>query len=336
MSLPLDGLPLKGEGMATGSLTAAHRKHILDLDDFSRAEIELVLATAQAMKEILGRPIKKVPTLRGKTVVNAFYENSTRTRISFELAAKNLGADVVNFSASSSSVSKGESLIDTIKTLEALGADIIVMRHSESGAPYLAAQHFSGSILNGGDGTHAHPTQALLDAFTMQERLGSLVGRKVVILGDILHSRVARSNVWGLTCLGAEVVLCGPPTLLPYPQGEMLWGANPKHTVAVQVEYNIERALRGADAVMALRMQKERQQSGLLPSLREYITYYGLTRERMALAAPHALVMHPGPMNEGVEIMSDVATSAQSVIEAQVTNGVAVRMALLYLLAAGK
>lgn len=312
------------------------RKHILDLDDFSRSEIELVLDTAKAMKEILNRPIKKVPTLRGKTVVNAFYENSTRTRISFELAAKNLSADVVNFSASSSSVSKGESLIDTIKTLEALGADIIVMRHSESGAPYLAARHFSGSILNGGDGTHAHPTQALLDIFTMQERLGSVAGRRVVILGDVFHSRVARSNVWGLAHMGAEVVLCGPPTLLPYPEGELIWGATGSHTVTVQVDYNIERALKNANVIMTLRMQQERQQGGLLPSLREYINYYGLTRERVALANPHALVMHPGPMNEGVEIMSDVATSAQSVIEAQVTNGVAVRMALLYLLAAGQ
>ncbi len=317
------------------TLTPAHRRHILDLDDFSKGEIDLVLDTAVAMKEILGRPIKKVPTLRGKTVVNAFYENSTRTRISFELAAKNLSADVVNFTASSSSVSKGESLVDTIRTLEALGADVIVMRHSESGAPYLAAQHFRGSILNGGDGTHAHPTQALLDMFTMRERLGDLAGRKVVILGDIFHSRVARSNVWGLTRMGAEVVLCGPPTLLPFKPGPLEWGATADNSVTVQVEYNIERALKNADVVMALRMQKERQAGGLLPSIREYVNLYGLSAARVALARPVALIMHPGPMNEGVEIMSDVAYSRQSVIEEQVTNGVAVRMALLYLIAGG-
>jgi len=317
------------------TLTPAHRRHILDLDDFSKEEIELVLDTTVAMKEILGRPIKKVPTLRGKTVVNAFYENSTRTRISFELAAKNLSADVVNFTASSSSVSKGESLVDTIRTLEALGADIIVMRHSESGAPYLAAQHFRGSILNGGDGVHAHPSQALLDMFTMRERLGRIAGCKVVILGDIFHSRVARSNVWGLARMGAEVVLCGPPTLLPFKPGAFDWGASADNRVTVTVEHNIERALKDADVIMALRMQKERQQGGLLPSIREYVNLYGLSAARVALASPHALIMHPGPMNEGVEIMSDVAYSRQSVIEEQVTNGVAVRMALLYLIAGG-
>lgn len=314
------------------TLTPAHRRHILDLDDFSAAEITLVLDTAVAMKEILHRPIKKVPTLRGKTVVNAFYENSTRTRISFELAAKNLSADVVNFTASSSSVAKGESLIDTIRTLEALGADVIVMRHGESGAPYLAAQHFRGSVLNGGDGSHAHPTQALLDMFTMRERLGDIGGRKVVILGDVFHSRVARSNVWGLARMGAEVVLCGPPTLLPYKAGDFSWGASDANSVTVTVEHNIERALKGADVIMALRMQKERQQGGLLPSIREYVNLYGLTNQRVALAQPNALVMHPGPMNEGVEIMHDVAYGRQSVIEDQVTNGVAVRMALLYLI----
>jgi aspartate carbamoyltransferase catalytic subunit len=317
------------------TLTPAHRRHILDLDDFSMDEIELVLDTTVAMKEILGRPIKKVPTLRGKTVVNAFYENSTRTRISFELAAKNLSADVVNFTASSSSVSKGESLVDTIRTLEALGADIIVMRHSESGAPYLAAQHFRGSILNGGDGVHAHPSQALLDMFTMREKLGSINALRVVILGDIFHSRVARSNVWGLARMGAEVILCGPPTLLPFKRGAFAWGATADNCVTVTVEHNIERALKNADVIMALRMQKERQQGGLLPSIREYVNLYGLSAARVALARPNALIMHPGPMNEGVEIMSDVAYSRQSVIEEQVTNGVAVRMALLYLIAGG-
>ncbi len=328
-------IAVEQQAQPPATLTPAHRRHILDLDDFSKDEIELVLDTSVAMKEILGRPIKKVPTLRGKTVVNAFYENSTRTRISFELAAKNLSADVVNFTASSSSVSKGESLVDTIRTLEALGADVIVMRHSESGAPYLAAQHFRGSILNGGDGTHAHPTQALLDIFTMREKLGEIAGRKVVILGDIFHSRVARSNVWGLARMGAEVVLCGPPTLLPFKPGALEWGATADNSVTVHVEYNIERALKNADVVMALRMQKERQTSGLLPSIREYVNLYGLTTARVALARSNALIMHPGPMNEGVEIMSDVAYSRQSVIEEQVTNGVAVRMALLYLIAGG-
>ena len=306
-------------------------RHILDVDDFTIDEIELVMATAAEMKEILSRPIKKVPTLRGTSVTIIFWEASTRTRVSFEVAAKNLSADVVNIAAQASSVTKGESLVDTIRTIEALGADMIVMRHGTSGAPYLAAEHFSGHVLNGGDGWHAHPTQALLDLYTMREHLpeGTVAGRKVVILGDVLHSRVARSNIWTLTKSGVDLWLCGPATLL---RGFERWaGATIPGSATFTVTSDIERALEGADVVMALRIQKERQESGLLPPLREYTARFALTRERLALASPDALVMHPGPMNEGLEIMPDVATGTQSVITDQVTNGVAVRMALLFL-----
>jgi aspartate carbamoyltransferase catalytic subunit len=309
---------------------------VLDLDDFGREEIDRVLDTAVEMKEILRRPIKRVPALRGKTVVNLFYEPSTRTRVSFELAAKNLSADVVNVSASGSSVEKGESIVDTIKTLEALGAETIVIRHAQSGAPYLAAAHTHASVINAGDGWHAHPTQALLDLFTMRERFGSIAGLSVVIVGDVLHSRVARSNIWGLTKMGARVTLCSPHSLLPV-LGDPSPGPEPPcgcgaHLPPVRVEPAIEAALEGADVVMALRMQLERQSGGLLPSLREYVRRYQLNAERLRLARPEALVMHPGPMNEGIEIAPDVAHGQQSVIQAQVTNGVAVRMALLYLL----
>jgi aspartate carbamoyltransferase catalytic subunit len=308
-----------------------NRRHVLDLDDFSAEEIQTVLQTTDSMKGILARPISRVPALRGKTVVNLFYENSTRTRVSFELAAKNLSADVVNVSASGSSVAKGESLVDTIRTLQALGGHVVVIRHSSSGAPYLVAQHLDGSVINAGDGWHAHPTQALLDLYTIRERLGGIAGLNIVIVGDVLHSRVARSNVWGMTKLGAKVTLCGPTTLLPIVGAPDLISGLP----AVRLEQNVERALEGADVVMALRIQLERQTGGLLPSLREYIQLYQLTTERVALARPGCLVMHPGPMNEGVEIAPEVAHGAQSVIEDQVANGVAVRMALLYLLAAG-
>jgi len=308
------------------------RKDVLDLDDFSAEEIGLILQTTDAMKEILSRPIKRVPPLRGKTVVNLFYEASTRTRVSFELAAKNLSADVVNITASGSSVQKGESLVDTIRTLQALGGDMIVIRHSQAGAPYLVAQHLDGSVINAGDGWHAHPTQALLDLYTIREHLGRISGLNVTILGDILHSRVARSNVWGMTKMGANVTLCGPTTLLPVVgEPDLATGWPP-----VRLEPDLNRALEGADVVMALRIQKERQQGGLLPSLREYVQLYQLTRERLARAKPGCLVMHPGPMNEGIEIAPDVAYGGQSVIEDQVSNGVAVRMALLYLLAAGR
>jgi len=302
--------------------------HILDVDDFTWEEIELVFHTTQAMKEVLSRPIKRVPTLRGKTIITLFYEPSTRTRLSFELAAKNLSADVVNLSASVSSVAKGESLVDTLGTLQALGADIVVMRHPQSGAPYIAAKYIEASMVNAGDGWHAHPTQALLDLYTIYEHKGSLKGLKAVIIGDIMHSRVARSNIWGLTTMGIEVTLCCPPTLLPAGLDRQH-----HHFPSVSIEPNIELALDGADVVMTLRLQLERQQSGLLPSIREYIQLYQLTEARLARAKPDALVFHPGPVNEGVEISPAVAHGPQSVINEQVTNGVAVRMALLYLLA---
>jgi len=309
------------------SVEPTRRRHVLDLDDFTVEEFEEVFTQADAMAEVLSRPIKQVPTLRGVTVVNAFYESSTRTRISFEQAAKALSANVVNFAAATSSVVKGESLIDTVRTLEALGCDIVVMRHGMSGAPYLVARHFAGPVLNAGDGQHAHPTQGLLDIYTIRKHLGPIAGLKVVIVGDILHSRVARSNLWGLTKLGAQVVLCGPPTLIgPAGRWEELF---PK----VRVSYALDEALSGADVVMLLRLQKERQEGGLLPTLREYTRIFGMTMERLQRAAPHALVMHPGPMNEGVEIDPQVAICAQSVIEEQVANGVAIRMALLYMLA---
>lgn len=301
---------------------------LLDLDDFSSDEIMLMLETTSAMSEILSRPIRRVPTLRGKTIVNMFYEASTRTRSSFELAAKNLSADLVNVSASQSSVDKGESLIDTMRTLQALGADMIVMRHWEAGAPYLAASWLNASIVNAGDGWHAHPSQALLDLYTVQQRLGSIEGLKLVIVGDILHSRVARSNLWGFGKLGAEIVLCGPPTLV---SSEVL-GAF-EHMPRVSISYNLDEAIQGAHVVMMLRLQQERMASGLLPSLREYSSRFGLTRRRMERAQSNALIMHPGPMNQGVEITPELAYSGQAVIEEQVTNGVAVRMAIFYLLA---
>jgi aspartate carbamoyltransferase catalytic subunit len=305
------------------------RKDVLDLDDFSADEIEQVLDTGEAMREVLSRPIRRVPPLRGKTIVNLFYEPSTRTRISFELAAKNLSADVVNVTASGSSVEKGESLVDTVRTLQALGADVVVMRHQLAGAPYLVAQHLRGSVINAGDGWNAHPTQALLDAFTIRQKLGRIDGLNVLIVGDILHSRVARSNVWCLTRLGARVILCGPPTLIPD------FGINGHRAglPPVEVDYNLDQCVGRADVIMALRIQKERQDGGLLPSLREYARLYQVNRERVDRARPGVLVMHPGPMNEGIEIASDVARSAESVIEEQVTNGVAIRMAILYLLA---
>jgi aspartate carbamoyltransferase catalytic subunit len=300
------------------------RRHVLDLDDFSPEEISAVLDTATAMKDVLQRPIKKVPTLRGKTLVTMFYEPSTRTRVAFEMAAKALGADTVSVAAQSSSVTKGESLIDTSRTLQALGADFVVIRHYQAGAPYVVAEEVAASVINAGDGWHAHPTQALLDLFTIRERLGHISGLRVAIIGDILHSRVARSNLWGLTRMGADVVLCGPPTMLPRSSfcSDLPW--------PVEITYRLDDALRGADVIMVLRMQLERQTGGLFPSLREYVRTYALTEERLARARPGALVMHPGPMNEGVEIDPRVARGAQSVIEAQVTNGVAVRMALLY------
>ena len=301
-------------------------KDLLDTDILSRGEIALIMETAEAMAEIRSRPVGKVATLRGATVVTLFYEQSTRTRASFEVAAKAMGADVVNLTASGSSVEKGESLIDTVRTLEAIGADVLVMRHGRSGAPYLAARNTRASVINGGDGTHAHPTQALLDLFTMRRRLGSLDGRNVVIVGDVLHSRVARSNIWTLLAEGANVTLCGPATLLP----RTLSGI--AETGRLTVTTDFDRAIEGADVVMALRIQKERQERGLIPSIREYIAGYQLNSRRLSRAAPGALVMHPGPMNEGIEIASEIAHGVTSVIEEQVANGVAVRMAVLYLL----
>ena len=306
------------------------RRHVLDLDDYSRDEIDEVLENATAMDEVLQRDIRKVPTLRGKSVVTLFLESSTRTRVSFEQAGKILSADVINVSGSGSSAEKGESLYNTALTLQAMNADVIVVRHSHAGAPHFLARHLSSSVVNAGDGGHAHPTQALLDLYTIKRHLGRIDGVKVAIVGDLLYSRVARSNLWGLTAMGAQVVLCAPPTLIP---PDLLNGyrTTEEHPFAsVQIKTSVERALEGADVVMALRLQLERQQAGHLPTLREYSRMYGITTQRLELASPDVLVMHPGPMNEGVEIDPEVAHGARSVIEEQVTNGVAVRMALLY------
>lgn len=312
------------------------QRHILDIDDFSRADIVQVMETTDAMKEVLGREIKRLPTLRGKTVITLFYEASTRTRISFEMAAKNLGADVCSLAAQTSSVTKGESLVDTARTLQAMGADAIVMRHPQSGAPYLVAQHVNARVVNAGDGWHAHPTQALLDLYSIRERLGDTDGIKVVIVGDILHSRVARSNLWGLTTMGVKVTLCGPPTLMLTPPRSPLSPAfEERYLPPFTEEENLDKAMEGADVVMVLRLQLERQKTGLFPSIREYVKYYQLNQERLQRAKPSALVMHPGPMNEGIEIAPDVAHCSQSLVEHQVANGVAVRMALLYLLMGG-
>lgn len=306
----------------------AERRNVLDLDDFSREEIEEVLQNANVMKEVLGRDIRKAPTLRGKTIYTLFYEASTRTRASFEQAGKIMSADVINVSSGGSSVEKGESLYDTALTLQAMKADVIVVRHAHPGAPYFLARNLRAAVINAGDGAHAHPTQALLDLYTIRSRLGRVAGLKTVIVGDILYSRVARSNLWGLRKMGAQVTVCAPPTLLP---PDFLRGFSDAHPFAgVTVETNVDAALEGADVVMALRLQLERQKAGHLPSLREYSTMYGIDARRMRLAKPNALVMHPGPMNEGVEIDAEVAHGASSVIEEQVTNGIAVRMALLY------
>lgn len=300
-------------------------KDLLDLDSLTAEEIQHILQTARPMKEVLHRPIKKLPTLRGKSVVLLFYEASTRTRTSFENAAKILSADTTNFTVAQSSAVKGESLLDTAKTIQAMNVDLVIVRHSASGAAGFLANMLRAGVINGGDGQHAHPTQALLDLFTMQEKLGDLKGKKVVIVGDILHSRVARSNVIGLQKLGAEVTLVGPPTLLPPEMGAL----------GAKISYDLDKELPGAHVVMALRLQLERQQSGLFPSIREYSKLYGLSKDRIKLTGKDTMVMHPGPINRGVEIMSDLADGVQSVIEEQVTNGVAVRMALIYLYIGG-
>jgi aspartate carbamoyltransferase catalytic subunit len=303
-------------------------RHLLSAGDLDRDTAVLVLDTAEELRGVADRPIKKLPTLRGRTVVNLFFEDSTRTRISFEAAAKRLSADVINFSAKGSSVSKGESLKDTALTLEAMGADAVVIRHAASGAPHRLAHSgwVRACVVNAGDGTHEHPTQALLDAFTMRRHLGDLGGRRIVIVGDVLHSRVARSNALLLHTLGADVTLVAPPTLLPV--GVDTW--------PVATTYELDSVLAKADAIMMLRVQRERMNAAFFPSAREYSRRYGLDDRRMATLPDHAIVMHPGPMNRGMEISATVADSPRSVIVEQVTNGVAVRMAVLYLLLSGE
>lgn len=300
-------------------------KDLLGLEGLDRSEVELILDTAESTREIFNREVKKFPTLRGRTVVNLFYEASTRTRSSFELAGKWMSADVINISSSGSAVQKGESLLDTVRTITALGADAVVMRHAQSGAAEFVARHTKAAVVNAGDGAHEHPTQALLDLFTLRRRRGSLEGLSLLIVGDVAHSRVARSNLWGLSKFGADLTVCGPPTLLP-PGIETL-------APGIRVTTDLEGALPEADVVMVLRLQRERQQKGLLPSLAEYSREYGLNRERLdRLCRRDVIVMHPGPANLGVEISEEVSSDPRSVIADQVTNGVAVRMALLYLL----
>lgn len=301
--------------------------HILGIKYLTQADVELILETAKEFKDVLNRPIKKVPSLRDITIANLFFENSTRTRISFELAEKRLSADVVNFSASSSSVKKGETLLDTVNNILSMKVDMVVMRHPAPGAPQFLARHIPANIINAGDGTHEHPTQALLDAYSMQEALGGSVrGRNICIFGDILHSRVALSNIFCLQKLGAKVRVCGPPTLLPKHIGSL----------GVEVSYDVDDSLQWCDVANVLRIQLERQDTKYFPSLREYSQYFGINKERLAKVNKPIVIMHPGPINRGVEITSDVADSEHSIILQQVENGVAVRMAILYLLAAGK
>jgi aspartate carbamoyltransferase catalytic subunit len=301
------------------------KKDLLGLKDTTVPEIDLILSTAEGMKEILSRPVRKVPALVGKNIVTLFYEPSTRTRTSFEMAAKVLSAGTTSISASTSSIVKGESLIDTAKNVEAMGADMIIVRHSASGAPHLIAKNVKASVINAGDGSNEHPTQALLDIFTMREKKGSLRGKRVVIVGDILHSRVARSNIWGLNKLGAKVIVCGPPTLIPPGIEEM----------GVEVSYNLDKAIQDADFINVLRIQLERQQKGLFPSIQEYVKLFSINSERLKKAPKDVVVMHPGPINRGVELSSEVADGPYNVILGQVENGVAVRMALLFLLLGG-
>jgi aspartate carbamoyltransferase catalytic subunit len=302
---------------------ALSTKHLLGIKDLTTEDIQLILSTAGQFKEVLQRPVKKVPTLRDVTIVNLFYENSTRTRISFELAERRLSADVVNFTVSNSSAAKGETLLDTVNNILSMKVDMVVMRHSASGAPHYLAKHIDAAIINAGDGINEHPTQALLDAFSMQEKHGKLEGLKVAIIGDIMHSRVALSNIYLLKKMGAEVMVSGPPTLIPtYLQEAM----------DIRVEYNIDKALAWCDVANVLRIQLERQNQPLFSSLREYNLAYGITKNRLAKLDKKITIMHPGPINRGVELDSDVADSEQSIILDQVENGVAVRMACLYLL----
>lgn len=297
-------------------------KHLLGIKDLQAKDINLILSTAENFKEVLQRPIKKVPSLRDTTIVNLFFENSTRTRISFELAEKRLGADTINFSASGSSVAKGETLIDTARNILSMKVDMVVMRHSASGAPHFLSKYINASIVNAGDGINEHPTQALLDAFSIREKLGALKGKKIAIIGDIMHSRVALSNIFLLTKMGAEVVVCGPPTLIP------------KHiaSLGVSVSYNVQETLNWCDVANVLRIQLERQNKPLFSTLREYALYYGINKQMLDGLKKEIVVMHPGPINRGVELSSDAADSSQSIILNQVENGVAVRMAVLYLL----
>ena len=302
------------------------KRDLLDLESLSTVEIVDLLDTTRSMRQVIDRPVKKVPALRGKTVANLFYEPSTRTRLSFELAEKRLTADSINFSTSGSSVAKGETLRDTVRNIEAMGVDFVVLRHGSSGAAHFVAREVKASVINAGDGTHEHPTQGLLDVYTIREKLGKVAGLRVAIVGDIAHSRVARSNIWALTKLGAEVVVCGPTTLIPADVELM----------GVTVSHRVEEALEGAHVVNILRIQQERLQSNLLPSLREYALQFSVTNERLRVAHPEVLIMHPGPMNRGIEIAQDVAEDGRNVILDQVTNGVAVRMAVLYHLSGGE
>jgi aspartate carbamoyltransferase catalytic subunit len=300
--------------------------HLLGIKNITREDIELIFDTADNFKEVINRPIKKVPSLRDVTIANVFFENSTRTRLSFELAQKRLSADVINFSASTSSVKKGETLLDTVNNILAMKVDMIVMRHASVGAPHFLSQHIRANIINAGDGTHEHPTQALLDAYSIREKLKTIKGVRVAIIGDILHSRVALSNIFALKKLGAEVMVCGPPTLLPKFIGEL----------GVKVEWDLQKALAWCDVANVLRIQLERQQIKYFPSLREYATYYGITKSILDNLKKEIVLMHPGPINRGVELSSDAADSHHSIILDQVENGVAVRMAVMYLLASSQ
>lgn len=299
------------------------QKHLLGIKDITREDIELIFETADNFKQVINRPIKKVPSLRDVTIANVFFENSTRTRLSFELAQKRLSADVINFSASNSSVKKGETLIDTVNNILAMKVDMIVMRHASAGAPHFLSRHIKANIVNAGDGTHEHPTQALLDAYSIREKLGTVSGKKIAIIGDVLHSRVALSNIFALQKLGAKIMVCAPPTLLP----------KYLHQLGVLIEYDVKRALEWCDVANVLRIQLERQQIKYFPSLREYSLYYGINKKMLDGLKKEIVLMHPGPINRGVELSSDAADSSHSIILDQVENGVAVRMAVLYLLA---
>lgn len=304
-------------------MSTLSQRHLLGIKNITRKDIELIFETADTFKEVINRPIKKVPSLRDVTIANIFFENSTRTRLSFELAEKRLSADVVNFSASTSSVKKGETLLDTVNNILAMKVDMVVMRHASVGAPHFLSKHIKANIVNAGDGTHEHPTQALLDAYSIRERLGSVEGKKVAIIGDILHSRVALSNIFALQKLGAKVMVCGPPTLLPKFIASL----------GVQVELDVKKALEWCDVANVLRIQLERQNQPLFSSLREYNLAYGISRKLLDSLSKKIVIMHPGPINRGVELDSDVADGHESIILQQVENGVAVRMAVLYLLA---